>query len=439
MLGARLGAVVLIAVAVTSMHGSPARAVSTTTAVPTTPIKHIVIIYQENHSFDSVLGDFCVTTHRCDGSVAPARMADGQVIARQPSGDQVPAVTHDVASQRLALADEWDLMGGCTAPTYSCLTYFTPKQVPAISALAGQFAVADRTFQSSDAPSWGARVEFTAGTLDGFTGDNPTKGTGYGWGCDTKETVPYGSSQQWVPSCIPDPDLGLPNGGAFAPTPASYVPTIMDRVGKAGLSWNIYAPTRSTALGGYFWNTCPIFAECLHTAQSQHVYLPSQLPLDAKAGRLPAWSIVIPTPDVSQHNGHSMLRGDNWINQAVSAIEQGPDWSSTAIFITWDDCGCFYDHVTPPAGDGIRAPMVIVSPYARAGYTDSTTTTVAGGLLAYVEHTFALSPLGLLDASAYDFSNAFNYAQKPQPGPVLPALQPVTSSDSALADPSDPT
>jgi phospholipase C len=432
--GARLAAGALVVLAASSMRDTPARAAATTT-----PIKHIVILYQENHSFDEVLGDFCITTFRCDGSIATVRLADGTAVTPKVSPDQVPAVIHDVASQQLALSNNWDLIGGCSAPTYPCITYFTPKQIPAIAALAGRFAVADRTFQSTDAPSWGARVEFTAGTLDGFTGDNPTEGTGYGWGCDTKKTAPYGSDAQWVPACVPDPKLGLPNGGAFEPTPASYVPTIMDRLGDAGLPWRIYAPTKATLLGGYFWNICPIFSECLNSAQSQHVALTSELLQDAMAGKLPAWSIVIPTPDVSQHNGHSMARGDNWISQAVSAIEHGPNWSTTAVFITWDDCGCFYDHVDPPSNDGVRAPMIIVSPYARAGYTDSTSTTVAGGLLAYVEHTFGLPPLTSLDSLSYDFSNSFDYAQKAGPAPPLPALQPVTSSDSPLADPNDPT
>ena len=108
-----------------------------------------------------------------------------------------------------------------------------------------------------------------------------------------------------------------------------------------------------------------------------------------------------------------MALGDNWIGSVVSAIENGPDWNSTAIFITYDDCGCFYDHVAPPVnGWGIREPMVIVSPYAKPGYTDTTHTTFSG-ILAYTEHIFGLSPLGENDAQAYDFHNAFNYSQAP--------------------------
>jgi phospholipase C len=112
-----------------------------------------------------------------------------------------------------------------------------------------------------------------------------------------------------------------------------------------------------------------------------------------------------------------MAAGDNWIGQAAAAVMNGPQWSSTALFITYDDCGCFYDQVRPginPDGtpQGPRTPLVIVSPYARAGYTDTTPATFAG-ILAFTEHTFGLAPLNANDRGAYDFRNAFNYAQPP--------------------------
>ena len=129
---------------------------------------------------------------------------------------------------------------------------------------------------------------------------------------------------------------------------------------------------------------------------------------------MPSFSVVTPTRRNSQYNGFSLTEGDNWVGSVVSAIEHGPDWSSTAIFLTWDDCGCFYDPVSPPNGWGIRVPMIIVSPYAKSRYTDSTPTTYAG-ILAFVEHTFGLPALSEADATAYDFSNSFDYRQEPIP------------------------
>jgi phospholipase C len=118
-----------------------------------------------------------------------------------------------------------------------------------------------------------------------------------------------------------------------------------------------------------------------------------------------------------------MVAGDNWIGQVVTALEKGPEWNSTAIFITYDDCGCFYDHVPPPTNpdgtrQGIRVPMVIVSPYARAGFTDSTPASFAS-ILRFTEQTFGLPALSKNDAGAYDFAASFDYAQRPLQGPAL--------------------
>ena len=95
----------------------------------------------------------------------------------------------------------------------------------------------------------------------------------------------------------------------------------------------------------------------------------------------------------------------------------GPEWRSTVLFITWDDCGCFYDQVRPgvnPDGtaQGPRSPLVIVSPYAKPGFTDTTATSFAG-ILGFTERTFGLLPLGPNDGQAYPFTNAFNFRQTP--------------------------
>jgi phospholipase C len=138
-----------------------------------------------------------------------------------------------------------------------------------------------------------------------------------------------------------------------------------------------------------------------------------------------------------------MTVGDNWIGQMVSALMNGPQWGSTAIFITYDDCGCFYDHVPPPPGLGIRVPMVIVSPFAKAGFTDSGVASFSS-MLAYVEHTFGLAPLTSRDAGAYDYAQSFDYTQAPV-SPVPLGQQPVPAASRAylqqhpMADDEDDT
>src|SRR5262249_46859812 len=141
------------------------------------------------------------------------------------------------------------------------------------------------------------------------------------------------------------------------------------------------------------WAICPTFAECIDGPQAANMVDSSQILTDSAAGALPNFSVVLPNQQWSQHNNDSMQQGDNWIGRVVSAIQaDGTDWPTTAIFITYDDCGCFYDHVPPPPGLGIRVPMVIVSPYAVPGYTDSNDANM-NSLLAFTEHQFGLAPL----------------------------------------------
>jgi phospholipase C len=118
----------------------------------------------------------------------------------------------------------------------------------------------------------------------------------------------------------------------------------------------------------------------------------------AHSENLPNLSIVAPggtDAAFSEHNGLSITVGDDWLGQVASTVMNGPEWRSTVLFITWDDCGCLYDQVRPgvkPDGtaQGPRVPLVIVSPYAKPGYTETTATTFAG-ILAYAEQNFGLA------------------------------------------------
>jgi len=199
------------------------------------------------------------------------------------------------------------------------------------------------------------------------------------------------------------------------------MPTIMDKLDKASLRWKLYTAAPGH---GYLWAICPSFAACQYTSDRSKQVPTARVLINAREGNLPNFSVVLPTVRVSQHNGGSMREGDNWIGEVISAIEHGPDWQSTAVFITYDDCGCFYDHVPPPSGLGIRAPMVIVSPWARPGYVDSNDASMAS-LLAFTEHNFGLDPLNERDAMAYDYSNAFDFDQTP--------LSPVPTTRSKLS------
>jgi phospholipase C len=352
----------------------------------------------------------------------------------------VPAVDHSVKGQQAAIdggkMDGWWKVSGCSPATkYACISGYQPAQIPNAIALAKNFAISDNTFSMADSPSWGGHMYAVAASLDHFTGDNPVPAQGVtagpGWGCNSNKVTPWVSPQgvtKDIPSCVPDFSLGLPNGGAFEPTPASHIPTIMDRLDAKGLTWKIYGQPTPSNSNGYIWDTCPTFAECLDTKQaSNNVPAPSFVK-DANAGKLANFSVITPggaDAKNSEHNGNSMTAGDDWVGQIASAIMNGPEWKSTALFITWDDCGCFYDQVTPgtnPDGtpQGPRSPLIIVSPFARPGFTDTTATTFAG-ILAFTEQNFGLAPLSTNDAHAYGFANAFNLSQA-----LLPPAHMVT-------------
>jgi phospholipase C len=309
--------------------------------------------------------------------------------------------------------------------------------------LVRKYAISDRTFQLDNIPSWHAHMELATATLDGFVedpGTNPmpskfTTKKGPGWGCDSFRDVWWsnGGAKQLVPSCVPDKQ----GKGPYRPSPVQYVPTIMDRLDAAGLSWRIYDGDKEQ--GGY-WGICPGLYECFNPAGTQrakfvggNAFIPA-----AKAGNLPSFSIVIPRGDQSQHGGVSMKAGDNWLSSLVKAVMVGSDWDSTAIFITYDDCGCFYDHVAPPPGLGVRVPMLIVSPWVKPHYTDHATASIIS-MLSFTEHNFGLAPLTQADATAYDYRNSFDYNQIPLPPIDLrPNPVPKSSLDWIAKHPPDP-
>ena len=390
----------------------------------TTPIQHVVVIFQENHSFDNVLGRLCVEDHRCNGATTGV-LPDGTRIPLPLATDLVPDVGHAGGAQTTAInggaMNGFAHIRGCSATYhYQCYDQYDPSQIPNIAALARAFVIADNTFETSRIGSWGSHLALVASNPDGFIAE-PQKGEstkhGKGGGCDSYKDAmwqPPVGNPFLVPSCVPAVD----GTGPYRSSPVPYEPTILDRIDTAGLTWKLYAadgPNQQGGGTGYVWAICPTFAECIYGPQKNNFVPSMNVIQDAKNGVLPNLTLVVPNPPHSQHNTRSMTEGDDWIGSIVSAIENGPQWDSTAIFITWDDCGCFYDHVAPPSYAGIREPMIIVSPYAKAGYTDSSLTTF-NGILAYTENAFGLQPLSSADQFAYDYSNSFDYTQTPLPG-----------------------
>jgi phospholipase C len=144
---------------------------------------------------------------------------------------------------------------------------------------------------------------------------------------------------------------------------------------------------------------------------------------DISDNRLPPVTWVTPRFELSDHPEYSFCWGQNWSTRVIDAIMGSPMWKDTAIFVTWDDYGGFYDHVPPPQVDdfgfGIRVPLLLISPYARSGYVDHTLGEFSS-VLRFIEDNWGLSPLTARDRDAQNLSEAFDFTQEPLPPDPMP-------------------
>jgi phospholipase C len=195
------------------------------------------------------------------------------------------------------------------------------------------------------------------------------------------------------------------------------------------------------------WNPLPLFEDVQKDHQLKNIQPLQRYFAAAKAGTLPAVTWVTPSQADSEHPPASVHQGQAYVTAVINAAMKSPDWDSTAIFLQWDDWGGFYDHVVPPAVDengyGLRVPALVISPYAKKGYIDHQTLS-SDAYLKFVEDDFLggarLNPktdgrpdprpdvredekiLGNMD-------NDFDFNQKPRP-PVLLPTNPPTDSPS---------
>jgi phospholipase C len=134
------------------------------------------------------------------------------------------------------------------------------------------------------------------------------------------------------------------------------------------------APVAQGASTPSIWNPLPGFTDVKADHQQHDVQGLAAFYRAARAGTLPAVSWITPSQDNSDHPPANLATGQAYVTNLINTIMRGPDWKSTAIFLTWDDWGGFYDHVVPPRADaegyGLRVPGLVISPYARRGYVD---------------------------------------------------------------------
>ena len=377
-------------------------------------IKHIVIIFQENRTPDNIFQGYPGMD-----TVASGTNSLGQTIPLTPvdlsnnydlgHGHSDYIVQYDGGKM-----DGNDLVhlacpsGGCGAnPGFR---YVPQTQVQPYWTMAQQYASSDRMFQTNEGPSYPAHQYIISGTSSVAPGSNlyvsenvAEPGLGFKGlaGC----AAPIGTTT---------PEIDILTGDETQRTyPCFERPTLMDLLDAKGVSWKYYAPTP-----GSIWTAPNSIAHIRNGTGWSKVIIPETGVLsDIQNNQLPQVSWVIPSGANSDHAKGNLGTGPAWVASIVNSIGASAYWKDTAIFITWDDWGGWYDHVAPPhiynAYElGFRVPLIVVSPYAKPGYV-SHQLHEFGSILHFTESTFGLGSLGTTDARADDLTDCFNLNQMP--------------------------
>ena len=389
-------------------------------------IQHVVVIFQENRTPDNLFQDPVLISRGAD-IVQSGVNSQGQTIPLSPIdlGND-----YDLSHSHSAFVKMCDLnaatgqcrMDGAPTTPHSAFMYVKPSDVQPYFQMAEQYTFGDRMFQTNQGPSFPAHQYIISGTSapsvgsTSFAAENPNGGSGgRGAGCIAAATA-------FV--ALIDPS-GKESSKMY---PCFEHPTLTDEFDTKGISWHYYTPG-----SGSIW-TAPNAIEhmcgpnapppngtaCVGSIWVNNVVLKeTQVLTDINNSALPQVSWVIPTGLSSDHPGSVRATGGpSWVASIVNAIGNSPYWADTAIFITWDDWGGWYDHVAPKLRNsyeyGFRVPLIVVSPYAKAGYISHVTHDF-GSILKFIEQTYGLSSLGYADARADDLSDCFDYIQSPIP------------------------
>jgi phospholipase C len=399
----------------TTTFGVP---ISIPSPVPQPPgsgkIQHVVIIVQENRSFDDLFNGFpgadTVQTANNMGTIVPLQPED-------LNGTLTPVHTHSTWYKSY---DGGKMDGfvaaeapGTTTPPFS---YVPESEVQSYWTLAQTYGIGDRMFQSNTGGSFAAHLYLIAGQADlsdvlNIPGGNQSNG----WGC----ADPPGSR---VDQVQPNSPMEVPG-----PFPCFNLPSIGQELDAKALTWRYYANAPEGIWNEYealpYVFDGPDWSTNIISPETRILTDPS-----GPSGTLASVTWVTPSWESSDHPGdNGGLYGPQWVPSVVNAIGESSFWNSTAIFILWDDWGGWYDHVSPPQLDsmglGFRVPLIVVSPYAKAGYV-SHVVHEHGSILRFIEEQFGLSAMAASDARADDLRDFFNFSQTPTPySPISTSLR----------------
>ena len=384
------------------------------------PIKHVVFIIKENRTTDHLFGRF-------PGVNGVTQGMDGdelRPLTRPP--DRLP---DDIPHCYDCAIEAWNegRMNGFNRADISDRFAYTqmqgPEDLPNYWRWAEEFALSDNFFASAQGPSFPNHL-YTIAATSGGTHGNPVQdqaratlftqqtGLAKSWGCDTLdevyvEVVDSEGQVEQVPPCFD-------------------FQTEADLLDGKGIPWAYYAAWNDQR--GYVWSAFSAIERVRMNPEvwERHIFPEDNVVADIEDGRLAPVTWITPRYEVSEHPEWSFCHGENWTTRIVNAIMQSPFWKDTAIFITWDDYGGFYDHVPPPQVDdfgfGFRVPLLTISPYAKPGYIDSQLGEFSS-VLRFIEDNWGLNQLTHRDRDAFNLSYLFDFEQEPR----APVVRPLRS------------
>jgi phospholipase C len=392
-------------------------------------IQHVIIVIMENRSFDNLFQGFPGADTASSGPTSTGAIQQLMPVTFENPCD--PDHSHGawMAAYDGGKMDGFDKSSpGCsvppvTTPSDGLLNYgYVPQaeRQPYVD-LATQFALADRMFATHTGPSYPGHVYLVAGTTDNQT-DDPGAGE---WGCDappgTTTTLlgPGGASIGSAFPCIDDLTLG-------------------DLLDRKHISWKYYTENIDYDATGVKHSIDTVGYSAIHHIRygpdwnTDFSTQDDQIFTDIAAGTLPTVSWLNPPIIGSDHpggvNNGNINLGPMFNATLANAIGESQYFNNTAILLTWDDWGGWYDHVKPVELDddglGFRVPLVVISKYAKHGYI-SHVQHEYGSLLHFVEDVFDLGSLGSTDARADDLADMFDFTQSSQTyTPIVDARMP---------------
>jgi phospholipase C len=383
-------------------------------------IEHFVFIVKENRTFDHMFGrmpgvDGATEGVTCDGTRIPLRRAP----------DRTTGVDHSFVAGLTAVnggeMNCFDRLRG-DADRRNAYVQYREEDIPNYWAYARRFALADRFFSSVYGPTTIEHMWLVASQSDRFVDLVRPEQAGEGpqWEfCDDplermwsfekmserEEDIAYELEER--PAIIE-----LLDRFWIERPPCTDIKVLPDLLEKHGISWRYYFS------GGPHMKVMRMIEHWRNGPMWDKVVPESQLYEDLERGDLPAMSWVVPPQSGNDHPSaeHGICEGENWTVRALNAIMRSDDWPTTAVVLTWDDFGGFYDHVPPPHVDlygmGPRVPAIVISPWARSGYVDHRVYDFSS-VLKTAERLFGLPALHERDRRASDMFGAFDFDQEP--------------------------